>query len=262
MGVASTMKNPSRESGMKKPVTRTGAFNCPNCGAAVASDSVTCSYCGSPVAVRVCSSCFGAVSVKMKHCPHCGAKVASSRPKKTGLKCPRCESKLVLITVGKHSMHTCEKCGGLWLDRASFQDICTREEEQEAVLGFQGKTLKISAVPKHKPGRVYIPCPECGKLMNHKNFSHCSGVVLDWCREHGNWFDRNELQRIVAFIRNGGLRKARERELSRLKEREARLRMEEFQNAVRSNRMDSEFRGYEFRTGGIALLKALNSIFQ
>jgi Zn-finger nucleic acid-binding protein len=79
--------------------------------------------------------------------------------------------------------------------------------------------------------------------MNQKNFSGCSGVVLDWCRDHGSWFDRLELQQIVTFIRNGGLRKAREREESRLQERESSLRTQELGATLRSSRMDPGFGG-------------------
>lgn len=68
-------------------------------------------------------------------------------------------------------------------------------------------------------------------------------VVLDWCRDHGSWFDRRELQQIVTFIRNGGLRKAREREESRLQERESRLRTEELEAALRNGRVGSSFAG-------------------
>lgn len=44
------------------------------------------------------------------------------------------------------------------------------------------------------------------------NFARCSGVVVDVCRNHGTWFDRNELHRIVLFIRNGGLDLSRDRQ--------------------------------------------------
>ncbi len=37
----------------------------------------------------------------------------------------------------------------------------------------------------------------------------CSGVILDACKPHGVWFDADELRRIVAFIRGGGLDVAR-----------------------------------------------------
>jgi Zn-finger nucleic acid-binding protein len=112
------------------------------------------------------------------------------------------------------------------------------QEEQEAVLSFQPVTSGKSAVQENKSRRAYIPCPECGKLMNHKNFSG-SGIVLDWCRDHGSWFDRNELQQIVRFIGDGGLRKAREREKLQLKEQEDRLRMQQFTMASLERHLNS-----------------------
>jgi Zn-finger nucleic acid-binding protein len=78
--------------------------------------------------------------------------------------------------------------------------------------------------------------------MNAKNFSGCSGVVLDWCREHGSWFDKSELQKIIAFIKSGGLRKARERERENLKDQEERLRMQQFETAARERHLDSSVR--------------------
>ena len=67
-----------------------------------------------------------------------------------------------------------------------------------------------------------------------------SGVVLDWYRDHGSWFDRNELQQVVAFIRSGGLHKARELEQLELKEQEERIRMEELQMSALDRRFPSE----------------------
>ncbi len=220
-------------------VERIAAFNCPNCGAAIAPDSPSCRYCGSAISTQLCPACFGAVSVGMKHCPHCGAEVADSRLQKAGaLRCPRCGTNLTPVSVGGHTLNSCARCGGLWVGKDTFQSICMREEEQVAVLAFQSESKAVPAIPDHQPQRMYIPCPECGKLMNRKNFSGCSGVVLDWCREHGSWFDRNELQQIVAFIRNGGLHKARELEQLQLKEQEDRIRMQEFTTSSLERRLD------------------------
>jgi Zn-finger nucleic acid-binding protein len=201
---------------MKQPVT---AYNCPNCGASISPDSPSsCVYCGSKIAVRVCLSCFGAIAAGMKKCPSCGAKVENSSRSDSSLQCPRCETPLAVLHAGAYPVHECTGCGGLWLDKKTFQDICTREEAQEAVLGSQTQPQTAGAEAAPKARRAYIACPECRKLMNTKNFSG-SGIVLDWCRDHGNWFDRGELQKIISFIRNGGLRKARERELKELEER-------------------------------------------
>jgi hypothetical protein len=54
--------------------------------------------------------------------------------------------------------------------------------------------------------------------MNRVNYARRSGVVLDVCKAHGLWFDRDELRRVLAFIAGGGLDRAREREMEDLKE--------------------------------------------
>ncbi len=65
---------------------------------------------------------------------------------------------------------------------------------------------------------MYRPCAQCGDLMHRVNFAGNSGVVLDACRAHGSWFDADELAKIVAFIRAGGLDEARRREVRRLEQ--------------------------------------------
>jgi Zn-finger nucleic acid-binding protein len=59
--------------------------------------------------------------------------------------------------------------------------------------------------------------------MNRINFARCSGVVVDVCKGHGTWFDRDELSRIVEFIRGGGLDAARAREKAALEEERRQL---------------------------------------
>ena len=114
-----------------------------------------------------------------------------------------------------------------------------QEEAQEAVLGYQtGINTKVPDRDR-KPRRPYIPCPECKKLMNTKNFSGCSGIVMDYCRDHGRWFDRGELQKIISFVKNGGLRKAREREIEDLKNEEDRLRVKQLEATMRERRIDT-----------------------
>jgi hypothetical protein len=59
--------------------------------------------------------------------------------------------------------------------------------------------------------------------MNRVNFARCSGVIVDVCRLHGTWFDRDELRHIVEFIRGGGLDKARVIEIEELKRQRQQL---------------------------------------
>jgi Zn-finger nucleic acid-binding protein len=60
--------------------------------------------------------------------------------------------------------------------------------------------------------------------MNRINFAHCSGIIIDVCKKHGTWFDRDEMRRVIEFIRGGGMEKARAREMANLEEERNRLR--------------------------------------
>jgi len=53
--------------------------------------------------------------------------------------------------------------------------------------------------------------------MNRKNFGNISGVLVDFCKPHGIWFDAGELGRVIKFVMSGGLVEARKRELVELK---------------------------------------------
>lgn len=116
-------------------------------------------------------------------------------------------------TLGVVSLHQCGKCFGLWLDTTTFQQICRDAEQQAAVLGI-ASTETVQNRPLSPI--TYRRCPRCRQLMNRVNFAQRSGVVVDVCRNHGTWFDLNELQQIVLFIRSGGLKAARQREKSDL----------------------------------------------
>lgn len=214
--------------------------------------------------MRVCPSCFGAVAVGMRHCPHCGAEVLDSKSEqKASLKCPRCECNLDVQIVGKYPLHVCKQCGGLWVKKESFQNICTREEEQEAVLSFRFDSMEPLPGQVRKSRRAYAPCPECQKLMNHRNFSG-SGIVLDWCRDHGSWFDKAELQHIIMFIREGGLRKAREREISQLREREKELRKRELRVSASlvTASLSPDVTDVDFENSNDPILYFLNQLFR
>jgi Zn-finger nucleic acid-binding protein len=106
------------------------------------------------------------------------------------------------------TLHECAKCFGLWINTATFERICRDAEHQSSLLGQASPSAALQATTSVR----YVPCPECHKLMHRVNFANCSGVVVDLCRQHGSWFEANELQQIVAFIRAGGLDRARERD--------------------------------------------------
>ena len=147
-----------------------------------------------------CPRCFGKIFGGTTHCPHCGAEKARALPLDDRPRsCPRCRKPLRHAAIGNTWLRECGGCHGIWVDRESFERICAERETQAAVLGAAGAAPR-SASHQGDGGPAYLPCPECGALMNRVNFARCSGILLDVCRPHGTWFDDEELRAIVKFV--------------------------------------------------------------
>jgi hypothetical protein len=41
------------------------------------------------------------------------------------------------------------------------------------------------------------------------NFGHSSGIIVDICKRHGVWFERDELRGVLDFIARGGMEHVR-----------------------------------------------------
>ncbi len=189
------------------------ALNCPNCGAATTSDATQCDHCGAKLATVACPSCFGLIFHGSIFCPHCGAKIErTEETDDTPVPCPRCQTQLNAVALGNTNVHECAACAGLWIGVEAFNTICADREKQSAVIGIAPSPISAELVIEEIH---YIACPICKEMMNRMNFANRSGIILDICRPHGVWFDRDELRRIVAFIRNGGLDEMRKRNLER-----------------------------------------------
>jgi Zn-finger nucleic acid-binding protein len=142
------------------------------------------------------------------------------------------------VVLGPTTLLECSKCEGLWVDTVSLEQICAERERQAAVLGM---SLCEQSPPSGVIEKVrYLRCPVCQDLMNRVNFAHYSNVIVDVCKNHGTWFDRDELQRVVEFIRSGGIDSARDRQLAELKERQRQLRAAQTAVAWGPQRPDPE----------------------
>ena len=190
-------------------------LHCQSCGAAVGERDLTCPYCGGQLATVACPRCFGMVPVHASHCPSCGAPVAAVAMARSALDCPDCRVPLGTTTLGGLSLDQCGKCGGLWVDQKTFEQIAADRQERGEVMGSLPASV---ARPVTLETVHYRPCPRCAKLMNRQNYAHISGVVINVCKEHGIWFERDELRQVLAFIEAGGLERSRTRELSQLAE--------------------------------------------
>jgi Zn-finger nucleic acid-binding protein len=233
-------------------------LNCPNCGAAISSDSPQCRYCESKLATIACPSCFTMMFIGSRFCPHCGAVPAPvTAAQLSVLKCPRCKIDMASVTIGAEPMRECERCGGLWLEVAALEKICASKEEQSAVLGGAAPAPPHQVSPSGEANKIsYVPCPQCGQLMNRINFARCSGVVVDVCKGHGTWFDQDELRGIVEFVRGGGLEVSRQKEKTELEFQREQLRMEQLAAANREISL-SRYYSEDDRIGGLSAAHGL-----
>jgi Zn-finger nucleic acid-binding protein len=198
-------------------------LRCPGCGAPANADAAACSYCGSALATVTCASCYGAMFAGSRFCAHCGAEaVREEVEERAPLRCPRCkEEEMRSLLLGKTKVRECGACGGLWMAPADLQALADTKELHSGI---------VAVLAAHAPSAPalpdvirYLPCPECGKLMNRSNFAKSSGVVLDVCKTHGVWLDRGELPALLAFIGGGGLARARARDHMMLEEERRRI---------------------------------------
>ena len=229
-------------------------LHCPNCGAPAGPGDQTCKYCHAALATVSCPACFAVMFAGSVYCPTCGARRARTETTGTrSARCAACRGVMREVLIGDTALMECDACHGMWIDAATFEHICADKETQTAVLH------QWSPVPRATADTVrYRPCVACGRMMNRMNFGRISGTVVDVCKGHGTFLDAGELHAIVTFIQQGGLDRARQRQIEDLKEQEEHLRV--LQDA--QNRMPAEIRIERSAQSwtGIDLLKLLDGL--
>lgn len=221
-------------------------LNCPNCGAAASTDSTRCEHCNSRLATIACPACFGMMFLGAKFCSHCGAKAdRTEADANTVRNCPRCKLNTKAIVIGKADLRACPRCEGIWADVDTLQRIYTDREQQSVLLGV-ASPLPTTTVALEQVR--YLPCPVCRQLMHRVNFARCSAVIVDVCKPHGTWFDKDELRRIVEFIQAGGFDKARAAEIAELERQRRQLEVTRIAASMESRPHYSRHQGGLFES--------------
>jgi Zn-finger nucleic acid-binding protein len=119
-------------------------------------------------------------------------------------KCPKCSSPLTTQALEEGNVDHCKKCRGVWVNVL----------EEKKVLEIKPAVFTIDELRRlralYKPfwsqqDTRYVPCPDCGQLMNRKVWGAHSGVIVDVCRDHGTWFDAGEVEKIREYVKLGGV---------------------------------------------------------
>lgn len=192
---------------------------CSACGGVRQKNKNSCEFCGADFTVHeqdlqtVCPECLARISDKSKFCHNCATPimVIGSVGERTSKACPRCRQKSVLsvrkIKSSELNAMECTLCAGIWLDTETFLAL-ERQMLELASSGISGEHKKVvGGLPRTHEGdqNLYRRCPGCDVIMHRRNYGPGSGIVIDHCREHGFWFDQQELSVILRWIRTGGL---------------------------------------------------------
>lgn len=233
---------------LKVPAHEVSTVRCPSCGGTVDASSNRCIFCQSLITSKLCPKCGRGVREDAKFCDGCGETLQSFDPPPVGStnhRCPRCDEPLFSQTVGGFPVEVCDACMGMWIEHGVIENIYA-----DAPKGLtphrplplpQTDTIERSG-PKPK---AYIPCPECAKMMNPQNYGVRSGVIIDVCREHGVWFDADELNKILQFHANGG------RPIDRIADakKAAKEALQQYRVQEASTRLDTQMQGGGFNAG-------------
>lgn len=204
--------------------TEARALRCPGCGGWLETGVRRCTYCSIAIAAVRCWRCFELAFAGSSSCAACGAKLGLEgdlgETERTCLSCPG--ERLHLVEVGDHRVEECMRCGAVFVGRDTLESL-TRARELDA-----GERVGEAVRPVAQASAEvrYRGCPACGVLMNRRNFGRRSGVIVDVCKEHGVWFDADELTAVLEFVARGGLVKQRQTQLEEAQRRLSQRRMD------------------------------------
>lgn len=190
---------------------------CSSCGAPRSEERPACDACGADFTLHeqdlhtLCPSCMSRISDRARFCHACGAGIVPQGTigELTERPCPVCGELHALYgrnVEGEITVLECDRCAGVWVGHGIFRLLEERSDRDVDSWAAAKAATEGGASADGEP--FYRPCVACGKLMHRRNYGRRSGVIVDVCHEHGLWFDRGELERILAWRREGGARRA------------------------------------------------------
>jgi Zn-finger nucleic acid-binding protein len=179
--------------------------------------AAACTFCGSDFTIHemdldtICPRCMSRIGRAARFCHSCAAPilVAGSAGEATVHPCPICGGGQPLASrrLGASDLPAleCGRCAGLWLDSEAFRLLAERARtETLPIEGHGAPASRAVRTLAEQAGPAYRSCPICGALMHRQNYGRRSGVILDICKEHGVWFDAQELEEVLDWVRRGG----------------------------------------------------------
>lgn len=105
--------------------------------------------------------------------------------------CPVCNQSMIVLELNKVEIDYCANCSGIWLDKGELELLYSVDESENDLQKLFSETSSIN--------EKSYKCPLCRKRMKKNQFNN-SEVVIDKCPDnHGLWFDKGELEKVLTL---------------------------------------------------------------
>jgi len=107
--------------------------------------------------------------------------------------CIACKEPMIVLEVDRVEVDYCLACKGVWLDSGELELLFESKEEISQIVN--------NLWQKGQRQKGQRNCPVCGKRMDEITIQGKRQITIDSCPSgHGNWFDRGELEDVVANL--------------------------------------------------------------
>ncbi|HEY86869.1 MAG TPA: zf-TFIIB domain-containing protein [Dehalococcoidia bacterium] len=113
------------------------------------------------------------------------------------MKCPVCNSLMIVVEHEKIELDYCMSCSGVWFDAEELELLLE-------AMKLEGTSLSVDNIlttPETKSVEKKRNCPICGKKMKKATVGHEPQVIIDACsRGDGLWFDSGEVGQLITQL--------------------------------------------------------------
>ena len=113
------------------------------------------------------------------------------------MKCPACNSLMIVVEHEKIELDYCLNCSGVWFDAEELELLLE-------AMQLEGTSLSLDNIltsPEAKSAEKKRNCPICGRKMKKATVGHEPEVVIDACSwGDGLWFDSGEVVQLITQL--------------------------------------------------------------
>ena len=152
----------------------------------------------------ICSKCGRSANSKAARCMYCGGELILET-RTEPIQCSACSHTMIEIQEDGVDIDVCPSCGGVWCDVGRLENLIDTKQSTETKQNDGVLRQSNGHTSPSNDRNAVRSCPICSRPMARENFSKSSGVIVDRCRFHGFFLDKDELDQIVDFAAQGGL---------------------------------------------------------